>query len=281
MTQEAKRRALGRGLGALLGNKPSADLLTQARPVPISLIRPNRYQPRNSFNKEQLRSLTDSIRHDGVLVPVLLRPFGDAYELIAGERRWRAAQAASLLEIPAIIREVDDQQALEFAIIENEQRDDLSAIESARAYQRLVQEFGLTQQTVAERIGISRSQVANIIRLLLLPEVVQKLIEQGKLEMGHARPLIGLPHQKAVRMANKCIANAWSARQMERAVKLKAQTGRISTKIDADVAALQNALSRNLGLQVEFRCKSKGSGELCIRYSRLEELDAVLAKLRT
>lgn len=281
MTQEPKRRALGRGLGALLGNKPSADLLTQARPVPISLIRPNRFQPRSRFSKDQLGSLTDSIRHDGVLVPVLLRPFGDEYELIAGERRWRAAQAAGLLEIPAIIREVDDRQALEFAIIENEQRDDLSAIESARAYQKLVQEFGLTQQTVAERIGISRSQVANIIRLLQLPEAVQKLIEQGKLEMGHARPLIGLPHQKAVRLANECITNVWSVRQMERAVKRKAPTENSSSRLDADVVALQDSLSRNLGLQVEFRCKSKGSGELRIRYSRLEELDGVLARLRT
>lgn len=280
MTQEGKRRALGRGLGALLGNKPNADLLAQAHPVPVSLIRPNRFQPRTRFSEDELRTLTDSVRRDGVLVPVLLRPVGNEYELIAGERCWRAAQSAGLLELPAIVREVNDQQALELAIIENEQRDDLSAIESARAYQRLVKEFSLTQQQVAERIGVSRAQVSNLIRLLQLPESVQKLIEERRLEMGHARPLIGLPPQRSEQLARECVSKGWSARQMERAVKKEGARTRQIEKVDADIISLQESLSRTLGLRVELRCKVGGSGELRIHFSRPEELDGVLARLR-
>ena len=186
------KKRLGRGLDALLSDKPAdAALLSQARQIPISQIRPNRYQPRQNFDAEVLSALTESVRRDGVLMPILVRPMGDGYELIAGERRWRASQAAGLLEIPAIVRDVDDLQALELAIVENEQRDNLTAIESARAYQRMMDEFGCTQQQVAERIGVSRAQVTNITRLLQLPESVQKLIEKRELTMGQARPLVG------------------------------------------------------------------------------------------
>jgi len=280
MKQTGKKRGLGKGLEALLADTPSPELMSQALQIPISRIQPNRFQPRTRFDNEVLVALTESIRRDGVLMPVLLRPLGDGYELIAGERRWRAAQAAGLLEIPAIIRDVDDLQALELAIVENEQRDDLSAIESARAYQRMMDEFGCTQQQVAERIGISRVQVSNLTRLLQLPEKVQKLIENRELSMGQARPLVGLPAARAEMLAAECVAHGWSARQMEQHAKKNMQRSKKAMPVDADIAALQDELTRKLGLPVELKCRKNGSGELRIRYTRPEELDGVLSRLR-
>ena len=284
MENMQKKRGLGKGLGALIGDVPSPELLAQASRIPISRIRPNRFQPRKRFSQEELVSLTDSVRRDGVLTPILLRPIGeDAYELIAGERRWRASQAAGLKDIPAVVREVDDLQALELAIVENEQRDDLTAIESARAYQLMMAEFGCTQQQVAERIGRSRTQVTNLIRLLQLPEKVQNLIDSRALNMGHARPLVGLPEALAGQLAEQCVAQGWSARQMEAHAK-KAQKAKgdaaVSRPVDADVVALQDELTRRLGLSVEIACRKNGGGELRIRYSQPAELDGVLARLR-
>ncbi len=278
-----KKRALGRGLDALLADKPTVDVLNQSSKILISKIKPNRYQPRSHFDEKQLASLTESIRKDGVLMPVLLRMQGDGYELIAGERRWRASQAVGLLEIPAVVREVDDLQALELAIIENEQRDDLTAVESARAYKRLIDEFSFTQQQVAESIGVSRVQVSNLIRLLQLPLSIQEMIEQRLLTMGNARPLVGLEAAKAEALARKCVAEQWSARQMEKEAKrvLHDHTSPASeVAIDADVAALQDELMRTLGLPVSLCCKKNGSGELRISYSRAQELDGVLRRLR-
>jgi ParB family transcriptional regulator, chromosome partitioning protein len=279
------KKRLGRGLDALLSDKPAdAALLSQARQIAISQIRPNRYQPRQNFDPEVLSALTESVRRDGVLMPILVRPMGDGYELIAGERRWRASQAAGLLEIPSIVRDVDDLQALELAIVENEQRDNLTAIESARAYQRMMDEFGCTQQQVAERIGVSRAQVTNITRLLQLSDKIQKLIEKRELTMGQARPLVGLARADAEHLASECVAKGWSARQMERAVQhvAKASGGRKTgpTQVDVDVAALQEELTRRLGLPVSLVCRRNGSGELRIAYTRPEELDGVLERLR-
>ncbi len=278
-----KKRALGRGLDALLADKPTPEVLNQSTKVLISKIKPNRYQPRSHFDEQELQSLTESIRKEGVLMPILLRAQGDEYELIAGERRWRASQAAGLLDIPAVVREVDDLQALELAIIENEQRDDLTAVESARAYKRLIDEFSFTQQQVAESIGVSRVQVSNLIRLLQLPMSIQKMIEQRLLTMGHARPLVGLDANKAEVLARKCIAEQWSARQMEKESKrvLNDHVERSPMPIDADIAALQDELMRTLGLPVALHCKKNGSGELKISYSRAQELDGVLRRLRT
>ena len=216
MKKPIKNRGLGRGLNALLSDSPSDGMIEKSSNILISKIKPNRYQPRTHFDEAELKSLTDSIRKEGVIMPILLRPAGDGYELIAGERRWRASQAAGLLEIPAVIRVVDDQQALELAIIENEQRDDLTAIESARAYQRLIDEFAYTQQQVAERIAVSRVHVSNTVRLLQLPDAIQNMIENRELSMGHARPLIGLVRGEAIALARGCIKHEWSARQMER-----------------------------------------------------------------
>lgn len=283
MKKPVKKRGLGRGLNALLSDTPTQEVLNQASKVLISKIKPNQYQPRTHFDAEELHSLTESIRNEGVLMPILLRPAGDGYELIAGERRWRASQAAGLREIPAVIRDVDDRQALELAIIENEQRDDLTAIESARAYHRLMQEFSYTQQQVAERIGVSRVQVSNMIRLLQLPESIQMMIENHELNMGHARPLVGLERRVAEELARACVAKGWSARQMEKeAKKAAARLDRPAAKpeLDADVAALQDELTRTLGLPVHLNCKRGGSGELRIAYTRPEELDDVLKRLR-
>lgn len=283
MKQTGKKRALGRGLNALLSDQPTAEVLSQAKQVPISQIRPNRFQPRTHFDKSELSELIASVKRDGVLMPILIRPSGDGFELIAGERRWRAAQAAGLLEIPAVVREVDDRHALELAIVENEQRDDLTAVESARAYQRLIEEFKYTQQQVSECIGVSRVQVSNLIRLLQLPGSIQAMIENRELDMGHARPLVGVPEAVARHLAAECVARGWSARQMEREAKRALQNkGKRETRgIDADIEALQDELGRKLGLPVEFRCKTNGSGELRIRYGRPEELDGVLKRLRT
>jgi len=283
MKKTIKKRGLGKGLGALLSDTPTPELIAQASTVPISKIQPNRYQPRTHFADEELKSLTESVRRDGVLMPILLRPHGDDFELIAGERRWRAAQAASLLEIPAIVRDVDDLQALELAIIENEQRDDLTAIESARGYQRMMNEFGCTQQQVANRIGVSRVQVSNVTRLLQLPEKIQKMIENRELSMGQARPLVGLPPEQSEKLAVECAAHGWSARQMEQharqAVKVSSAAKSVR-RMDPDVAALQDELTRTLGLPVEIRCKKSGAGEMRIRYTRPAELDGVLSRLR-
>jgi len=283
MEKRLKKRGLGKGLGALLSDVPTPELMAQASTIPISRIKPNRYQPRTRFADKELKSLTESVRRDGVLMPILLRPYGDGYELIAGERRWRAAQAASLLEIPAIVRDVDDLQALELAIIENEQRDDLTAIESARGYQRMMNEFGCTQQQVANRIGVSRVQVSNVTRLLQLPEKIQKMIENREVSMGQARPLVGLPPAQSEKLAVECVAHGWSARQMEQHAKQAVKTSttvKPVRRMDPDVAALQNELTRTLGLPVEIRCKKSGAGEMRIRYTRPAELDGVLSRLR-
>jgi len=283
MEKTVKNRGLGKGLGALLSDTPTAELMAQASIVPISKIRPNRYQPRTRFAEEELKSLTESVRKDGILMPILLRPQGDGFELIAGERRWRAAQAAGLLEIPSIVRDVDDLQALELAIIENAQRDDLTAIESARGYQRMMDEFGCTQQHVADRIGISRVQVSNVTRLLQLPGKVQAMIENRQLDMGHARPLVGLPPIRSEKLAMECVSHGWSARQMEQYAKQAANPlsqEKPARRVDPDVAALQDELTRTLGLPVEICCKKSGAGEMRIRYTQPAELDGVLSRLR-
>ena len=280
MTQ-TKKRALGRGLNALLSDTPSPEVMRQAVQIALSSIRPNAYQPRSRFASDELQTLTDSIRREGVLMPILLRPKGEGYELIAGERRWRAAQAAGLREIPAVVRDVDDLQALELAIIENEQRDDLTAIESARAYHKMIDEFGCTQQQVAEKIGVSRVQVSNLIRLLQLPDRIQNMIENRELSMGQARPLVGLPLPVAEELARHCLERDWSARVMEREAKKAARKPAPKARVtDADVAALQDELTRRLGLPVEIKWRKNGSGELRIHYTRPVELDGVLRKLR-
>jgi len=279
-TPQKKRQALGRGLNALLGDKPTPEVLAQATLISIAKIKPNKYQPRTNFDSAELQALTDSIRRDGVLMPILIRPQGDGYELIAGERRWRASQMAKLRDIPAVIREVDDLQALELAIVENEQRDDLTAVESARAYRRLMEEFNYTQQQVAESIGVSRVQVSNLIRLLQLPEAIQTMLEERKLSMGHARPLVGLASIDAIMLAKTCAEKGWSARQMEKEARKIGSSKPAKVEVDADIAALTEELKRNLGLSVNLTRKKDGSGEVKIAFSHKQELDKIIKSLR-
>ena len=281
MKTPQKRQALGRGLNALLGDKPTPEVLAQATLIPISKIKPNTYQPRTHFDKEELTSLTESIRRDGVLMPVLIRPKGDGYELIAGERRWRASQAAKLREIPAVVRDVDDLQALELAIVENEQRNDLTAVESARAYRRLMNEFNYTQQQVAESVGVSRVQVSNLIRLLQLPSAVQSMVEERKLSMGQTRPLVGLANEDAMQLAILCLEKGWSARQMEReAKKISSPQSKVEAVKGADVAALEEELSRAVGSPVSLHKKTDGSGTLTLHFHSKQELNTLLKRLR-
>jgi len=279
-TPQKKRQALGRGLNALLGDKPTPEVLAQATHIPIAKIKPNKYQPRSHFKQSELDTLAESIRRDGVLMPILIRPQGDGYELIAGERRWRAAQMAKLKEIPAVVRDVDDLQALELAIVENEQRDDLTPVESARAYRRLIDEFNYTQQQVAESVGVSRVQVSNMIRLLQLPEPIQQMLAERKLSMGHARPLVGVAAAQAIALAKTCVEKGWSARQMEREAKKAGHSTPKVKEVDADIAALTEELKRNHGLQVRLTRKKDGSGEIKIAFSHKQELDKIIRSLR-
>lgn len=285
-----KKRGLGRGLDALLGiNGEMATAGTDSTPnwrcLPIDLIQRGRYQPRLNMKTEALQELADSIRAQGIVQPIVVRrlPDGGRYELIAGERRWRAAQMAGLHEIPAIIREVDDRGAVSLALIENIQRAELNAIEEANALHRLITEFGLTHQEAAEAVGRSRAAVSNLVRLLDLAEPVRRLVEQGKLEMGHARALLGLPVERQVAAARRITAKGMSVRQAEQMVKslLAAPAAvRKSADVDPDIRRLEQNLGERLGARVSFQHGAKGDGMLRIHYNSLEELDGILSHIK-
>lgn len=296
-TQDAggKRRTLGRGLNALLGEDgedyPSPEASRPSRTIPVELIDPGRFQPRRQFDKDELAALTQSIREHGVLQPILVRHHPDnpaRYELIAGERRWLAAQAAQLHEIPAQIKDLGDKQVLEIALVENIQRQDLTPLEEAAAYQRLIDEFGHTQEDLGEAVGKSRSHIANTLRLLQLPPAVKGLIDAGKLSAGHARALLSAKDPEATAMA--VIGRGLNVRQTEALVKgEKGEAGNGATRParkaaeaphtkSPDTQALENELEHLLGLAVEIREHGQ-AGELVIRYKTLEQLDDVLQRL--
>jgi len=287
MSEKSPR--LGRGLAALIGDVAPVDGPRVGEPggikrLPVDFIIANRANPRRSFNDEQLEELTNSIREKGVMQPILVRPTGDdpdMYELIAGERRWRAAQRAGLHEVPVIIREVDDKEALELAIIENVQRTDLNPLEESMGYDQLMQQFGYTQNDLAQVIGKSRSHVANTLRLMKLPEDVQSMLAQGDLTAGHARTLITVDDPLA--MARKIVSDGLSVRQAE---ALQQNTIEGSAKRapkekqpkDADTVALEKRLSDSLGLSVSIT-DGDGKGRIEIRYKTLEQLDGVCLRL--
>jgi len=283
MVQQANRvsgRGLGRGLDALFMDnetEPSGN-------IRIDLIVPNSYQPRKMFREDELKALTESIRRNGVLTPILVRPSESGYEIVAGERRWRAAKQAGLDEIPAMIREVDGEDALTFAIVENEQRDNLSAIESAHAYQRLIDEFGYGQQQVAEAVGISRAQVSNLLRLQQLPPSVQKRIEVRELSMGQTRPLVGLAVAKAESLAIQCVQEGWSARRMEQEAKKAARkepkVSSSNTVDSAKIDGLKQELSHHIGMGVEVIPNKKGGGKVTIAFNHVGEFESLLNRLR-
>jgi ParB family chromosome partitioning protein len=285
MAEEARHRGLGRGLSALLGDgEPEmheADHPSRPRSLPIAFLRPNPFQPRRVFDVEELKGLAASIAEKGILQPILVRPTGtpEVYEIIAGERRWRAAQAAKLHEVPVIVRALSDAQSLEIAIIENVQRADLNAIEEAGAYQELMNRFHYTQEQVADVIGKSRSHIANTLRLLKLPESVKALIAEGKLSAGHARALVGAPDPDA--LAREILAGALNVRQTEKKAKSPTAKARPPAAKDADTKALERSLSNALGMEVQIEHQGSKGGTVKIRYRTLEQLDDIIRRLNS
>jgi ParB family chromosome partitioning protein len=253
------RKALGRGLGALLSAEGAAPATESTTEVATDLIDPSLLQPRSVFDEVKLDELTRSIKANGVVQPVLLRRKGARFELIAGERRWRAAIRAGLSEIPAVLRNVSDENVLEIALIENIQREDLNPIEEARAYKKLIETLGLTQESVSERVGRDRSYVTNLLRLLRLPDDIQDLVQSGKLSTGHARTLLGLDHVDTQRrMARRILDQELSVRATEQLVRLEGQPKTVKSKsvrarsTDANVRAAENKMRRHLGTQVRI-----------------------------
>lgn len=276
----------GRGIHALLGGKQKAENHVndwKVEKLPLEHIRQGTYQPRQRFDQDALLELAESIKSQGLVQPIIVKWVSEhQYELIAGERRWRAAQMAGLETLPAIVREVDDQQNLAMAVIENIQRENLGPLEEAQAFARLIKDFDLTQQAVAEIVGRSRVAVTNALRLLKLPELIQAWLQDGMLSMGHARALLSLPENQQLQIAQKAIDQAWSVRQIEQAVNKIEQGKPLEVKeraIDPNVLALQDKLSAQLGAKVKINQGAKGSGRLEISYSDLDELDGILSKI--
>jgi ParB family transcriptional regulator, chromosome partitioning protein len=292
MIEDSRRRGLGRGLSALLGEEAGEGAATEAprgtRPVPIELLHPGRYQPRRRFDAEGQQALVDSIKAQGILQPLLVRRHPELdghFEIVAGERRWRAAQAAMLHEVPVLLRELGDREALEIALVENVQRQDLNPLEEAEAYRRLMDEFHHTQEDLAHAIGKSRSHIANLLRLLSLPEAVRELVRDGKVTAGHARSLIGL--ENAVEVAQKIASSGMTVRQVERLAQAQARgkeklakTASLAGSRDADTAILERELTQLLGLKVQIVFNGQG-GILSIHYQTLDQLDDVLRRLNT
>jgi len=286
VSEEGRRRNLGRGLSALFGEESedyaALDRLRQAKTVPIDFVRPGRFQPRQRFDEEALQALAQSIREKGVLQPLLVRRHpeaANAYEIIAGERRWRAAQMAQLHEIPVVIREFEDREALEIALVENIQRQDLSPLEEAEGYRRLMEEFGHTQERLAEAVGKSRSHVANMMRLLGLPDTVKELLAAGTLSAGHARALLNAADPAA--LAAEVVRRGLNVRATEKLAQAARGQGSAPAPKppkDADTAALERDLANLLGLRVTVNFAGRG-GSLTIHYRTLEQLDDVLRRL--
>jgi ParB family transcriptional regulator, chromosome partitioning protein len=284
MSERAKRNPLGRGLATLFGETERETSTASAgqRRVPIELIRPSALQPRRRFAETELDALAQSIREKGVLQPLLVRPVSDrdtAFELVAGERRWRAAQRVGMHEVPVIVRALADSEALEIALVENLQREDLSALEEAEAYKRLTSEFGRSQASLAEAVGKSRSHVTNTLRLLSLPAAVRHRLDGGELSAGHARALLAAADPAA--LAEEVVRRGLNVRATERLVQRRAQLPPAPRRPlrDADTLALERDLGAELGLRVTLEPKTRG-GALTLHYQNLDQLDRMLRLLR-
>lgn len=294
-----KKRGLGngRGLDALLGAVRQAKEEVAAAEtaniqqvgmsllnLPLEQLQRGRYQPRRDMNPVALQELADSIKAQGVMQPIVARSIGEnSYEIVAGERRWRAAQMAGLDSIPAIIRQINDDTAMAMALIENIQREDLNPMEQATAMHRFVEEFGLTHQQIAEAVGKARATVSNLLRLMALPREVKTLLEHGDIEMGHARALLALPENQQAEAARLTVAKGFSVRQTESLVRslLAAQDApQPEKRVDPNVAQLQQSLIDKLGAAVQIDYNKKGQGKLIIRYNSFEELDGILAHIQ-
>lgn len=276
-------KGLGRGLDALLGvdrAAPRESLTT----LPVGRIRPGKYQPRTRMDQQALAELAASIRSQGLMQPVLVRPVdGERYELIAGERRWRAAQMAGLEEVPALVREVPDEAALALSLIENIQREDLNPMEEAAGVQRLVDEFRMTHEQAADAVGRSRTATTNLLRLLKLAKPVQEMVMEGALDMGHARALLALEGARQVEAAHRVAAKALSVRETEALAQamVRGKPGaQRARKADRDLGRLEEELSGSLGTTVEIRAGKKGTGKVIVHYSSLDHLEQVLKRLR-
>lgn len=279
-----KRKPLGRGLSALLGEAPVLPPEPAAggaglRTVPIETLRPGRYQPRRQFDEAAMASLVESVRDKGILQPILVRRHGDGeWEIVAGERRWRAAQAAGVHDVPIIVQDLDDRSALEIALVENVQRQDLTALEEAEGYQRLIDEFGHRQEDLARSVGKSRSHIANTLRLLQLPIDVRDLVQEGAISAGHARALVGAGN--AGELARRVVAQGLNVRQTEKLAAGAKDTSprRPPPESDTDTRALERTLEQQLGLRVEIEHGDRG-GRLVLHYRTLDQLDDVLKRL--
>ncbi len=276
-----KPKGLGRGLDALLGEGETNDgerLLT----LPVESLKPGKYQPRTQMNAEALQELAESIKAQGLMQPILARSMvGGHYEIIAGERRWRASQLAGLKEVPVLVRDVTDDAALKMALIENIQREDLNPLEEALGLQRLINEFEMTHQGVAESVGRSRTAVSNLLRLLNLAKPVQAMMMEGRMDMGHGRSLLPLTHARQVEAADEVVKRGLSVRDTERLVdKLLNPPVHRADKKDRDVVRLEESLSEKLAAKVSIRANRKGAGRLAIEFASLDQLDELLKRIK-
>lgn len=279
-----KPKGLGRGLDALLSNDSEelarGDALMM---LGVNQLQPGKYQPRSYMDDAALQTLADSIRNQGIMQPILVRNVGaDQYEIIAGERRWRASQLAGLSEVPVLVREIADESALAMALIENIQRENLNPLEEAQGIKRLIDEFAMTHEKAATAVGRSRAAVSNLLRLLSLSAPVQAMLMHNKLDMGHARALIGLDAAQQIMLANKIVQQNLSVRDVENLVKKLAEVDKVKpqkTAVNHDVLTLQNTLSEKIGTSVNISAKENGSGMLKISYSNLDQLDDIISKM--
>lgn len=281
-----KKRGLGRGLSELLGDVATAPVVTEKTQdvfkLPIEFLQRGKYQPRKDIDPEKLKELSDSIAAQGIIQPIVVRKIGaEKYEIVAGERRWRAAQLAELAEVPVIIKDIDDRSVMAVALIENIQREDLNALEEAEALHRLLDEFELTHQQIAESIGKSRTTVTNLLRLLDLAGEVKTMLSRGQLEMGHARALLGLEEAKQIEIANKAIKQSLTVRAVEKLVRELHEDKPVaaSKKIDPDTLRLQRDLSERTGAKVEINHQNGGKGKLIFSYTSLEELEGIIKRI--
>ncbi|HVK51558.1 MAG TPA: ParB/RepB/Spo0J family partition protein [Pseudoxanthomonas sp.] len=292
----SKKRGLGRGLEALLGPKAADTAPPEAQPgetlrtVPVGHLQPGKYQPRMAMDPAKLSELAESIKAQGVIQPIVVRELSPGkFEIVAGERRWRASQEAGLAEVPVVVRELDDRTVIAMALIENIQREDLNPLEEAQSLQRLINEFSLTHAEAAEAVGRSRAAVSNLLRLLELPPAIRALLEARRLEMGHARALLTLSPELASKLASEAADQGWSVREVEHraqqfaagkvpVVGRKAKPGKAAPQ--PDIASLETELSESLGTRVTIAHGRGGKGKLIIQYTDLDTLDGVLEKLR-
>lgn len=279
-------KGLGRGLDALLGGNSATKSNDALRELNVEQLKPGKYQPRSRMDESSLVELASSIKAQGIMQPILARELPDgSYEIIAGERRWRAAQIAELKQVPVLVRKVPDNAALAMALIENIQREDLNPLEEAVGIQRLIDEFQMTHQEAADAVGRSRSAASNLLRLLKLPQTVQNMLMEGELDMGHARALLSLEGAHQVLLANKIVLEGLSVREAEQLVQQQGETKTPKTskvnerKIDRDTQQLQEEISTNLGARVEIKPGKKGGGRLVIEYSSNDHLSELTAKL--